>query len=933
MTYMLPPNEIERLKALHDLKINGSQAVPTFDDICRLALDYFGVPIALVTLVDSDVQHFKGRCGTDLTGTPRDVAFCSHAILSDDVLVVEDASTDPRFATNPLVTGEPHIRFYAGAPLVLRSGVRLGTVCVIDRQPRKIGAGECEALKRFANLAVEALRHREANLRAQSQQAELDRQQSVLAQAEDIAPGGIWEWELESGWLQWSDGIFRLLGLEPGSLKLSYEFFLSMVHPDDRAAVDAACRATRDQLAPFAMKFGMARSDGQVRTLVCRGEVLKQEDDRPLRAVGLVRDVTMSDLADEALRANEARWRHALQAGQMIAFDVDIATGLTTLSDHAHELVGLQSGYLQDFINLVHCDDRGAVEAALQRVIQNGSPYQVEFRFIRPDGQLIWLSQAGGLTPRTDDRPPRLAGVCFNVTERKKLESSLQKSEARFRDFAEVSSDWLWETDDQLRLTHLGAPRQVFGMLETDAVGKTRWEVAGADLDAPNWKEHIQDHKALRSYRDFEFQIPDEASKTRHIVSSGRPFFDQAGRFLGYRGTSSDQTARKELEAQLQQAVKMEAIGHLTGGVAHDFNNLLTIIFGNAEILVENLWADDELRPLAELILTTAKRGADLTYRLLAFARRETLEPTALSVNATVEGMLGMLRHALGEQIILQTDLGSDVAPAFVDSSLLETAILNLAVNARDAMPTGGTLTIKTKNVAVVESAIDLNAGSYVALSVTDTGHGMAPDLLRRALEPFFTTKAVGKGSGLGLPMAYGFAKQSGGHLAITSEPGQGTTVRLMLPLADGKLAPEKCSQESVTSPSGTERILIVEDEQDVLRFVGDQLEKLGYLTRQAADGAAALALLNSGTRFDLLFTDMVLPGRMNGLEIAEAARKLQPGLKVLFTSGYSTDVLAQEGLGEQKFRLLRKPYQRHELAAALRQALDSETADMGTFV
>jgi signal transduction histidine kinase/ActR/RegA family two-component response regulator len=476
-----------------------------------------------------------------------------------------------------------------------------------------------------------------------------------------------------------------------------------------------------------------------------------------------------------------------------------------------------------------------------------------------------------------------------------------------------------------MRFTELRGPVYAMNRMTHEALGKTPMELAGADLATPSWKEHIEGLKAHRPFRNFEFHARDQAGKVcRHIVSSGRPFFDDDGGFLGYRGTSSDQTARKALEAQLQQAVKMEAIGHLTGGIAHDFNNLLTIIFGNAEILVETLWADAELLPIGEMIVTAAKRGADLTHRLLAFARRETLDPRAVSVNAIVEGMLGMLRHAIGEQVALRTDLGSAVPPAFVDSSLLETAILNLAVNARDAMPKGGALTIKTAKVAVVEAALDLDPGSYVALSITDTGLGMAPDVLRRALEPFFTTKEVGKGSGLGLPMAYGFVKQSGGHLAITTEPGRGTTVCLMLPLAKGEAAPEEHSRESVALPSGTERVLIVEDEPDVRRFVVSLIESLGYLTQQAADGPAALALLGSGHRFDLLFTDVVLPERMSGLEVAEAARKIQPGLKVLFTSGYSMEILAQEGPVDLELRLLRKPYRRHQLAAALREALDS---------
>lgn len=919
---MLPPNEVERIKALHDLDILQGPSPATFDAICKLARDYFGVGIALISLVDSERQVFKSRCGIDISSTPRDIAFCSHAILRDEIMVVEDARQDPRFSENPLVTGAPYIRFYAGAPLALRSGVRLGTLCLIDQEPRQLDAEQGKTLRRLADLAADALRHRETELRLQAQGQELDCHQSVLAQAEDISPVGLWDYEIESKQLRWSDGVFRVFGRKPGDTEVSLDEFVRMVHADDRPAVAQAVRTSIEQAEPFASKYRIVRPDCQVRSMVSRGDVLRDAQGRPIRIAGIVKDVTERDRAQAALAASEARWRLALQAGGMVAFEVDLETGFTTLSDDAHVTVGVGPAHYQDYIDRIHPDDRANVQAKVEQAMTAGTPYQVEFRSIRPEGVVIWMSMAGALTLRDESGARRLGGICVDITERKKLEASLQESEARFRDFTEISSDWQWETDEHFRYTHIGAPARHAGLPTSEVLGKKRWDIAGADAEFPHWKQHIEDWKALRPFRDFEFQLINKAGEPRSIVSSGRPYFDGNGRFLGYRGTSSDQTERKKLEAQLQQALKMEAIGHLTGGIAHDFNNLLTIVLGNAEILAEDLWAEPELQALAHTVLSAAKRGAELTNRLLTFARRQTLESTAVSVNAVVEGMTSMLRRTLGEQVVLRTELADNLPPAFVDSALLEMAILNLAVNARDAMPKGGALTIATKSKAVKKKTVDLEPGKYIVITVRDTGHGMTPEVLRRVFEPFFTTKEVGKGSGLGLPMTYGFAKQSGGTVSIRSAPGHGTSVRLVLPQAQGIHLCDEQSPDRVAPPSGTERILVVEDEEDVRRFVVGQLAHLGYATEEAADGPSALELLRSGNRFDLLFTDIVLPEHMSGLELAEEARKIDPDLSVVFTSGYSTDVLAQEGVAEPAFRLLRKPYGRHDLAITLRQAL-----------
>jgi PAS domain S-box-containing protein len=386
-----------------------------------------------------------------------------------------------------------------------------------------------------------------------------------------------------------------------------------------------------------------------------------------------------------------------------------------------------------------------------------------------------------------------------------------------------------------------------------------------------------------------------------------------------------DLTQRKATERQLNHAQRLEAVGQLTGGVAHDFNNLLTVILGSAEQLEEQL-ADSHLRRIAVMSRTAAERGAELTNRLLAFSRRQALDPRVTDINKLIAGMDGLLRRTLGEHVEIELVRGGGLWEALIDAPQLENAILNLCLNARDAMPAGGRLTIETANVRLDQSYAarndDVTPGQYVMVAVSDTGAGMDPDTLQRAFEPFFTTKEVGKGSGLGLSMVYGFTKQSNGHAKIYSEPGQGTAVKLYLPRAETaeRTVDNVGADEHVVG--GTEKVLLVEDDQLVRDHVAAQLEALGYRVVGAASGPEALRHLRESDDFDLLFTDIVMPGGMNGRQLAEEAHLMKPGLPVLFTSGYTENAIVHHGRLDPGVHLLNKPYRRQELAAKVRQVL-----------
>jgi len=387
--------------------------------------------------------------------------------------------------------------------------------------------------------------------------------------------------------------------------------------------------------------------------------------------------------------------------------------------------------------------------------------------------------------------------------------------------------------------------------------------------------------------------------------------------------------AIEDLNQRLRQSQKMEAVGQLTGGVAHDFNNLLTVILGSNEMLVQSLAGNHELRGMAELAVKAAERGAELTNRLLAFGRRQALSPTPSDINRLLAGMEKLLRRTLGEHVDIEMVQSGGLWRAMVDTGQIENAILNLCLNARDAMPQGGRLTIETANVrldaAYADRHSELEPGQYVMVAVSDTGTGMDSGTLERAFEPFFTTKGVGKGSGLGLSMVYGFIKQSKGHVRIYSEQGQGTTVKLYLPRAfAGKAAGEEEAAGVAATRRGNERILLVEDDELVREHVSAQLKSLGYDVVAAPNGPEALDLIRR-LAFDLLFTDIIMPGGMNGRQLADEAKTLRPTMPVLFTSGYTENAIVHHGRLDPGVHLLQKPYRRQELAAKLREVLDGE--------
>ena len=471
------------------------------------------------------------------------------------------------------------------------------------------------------------------------------------------------------------------------------------------------------------------------------------------------------------------------------------------------------------------------------------------------------------------------------------------------------------------------------GYTPEELLGRNCRFLQGPDTDS---ETVAQVRQAIAERREFATEILNyrKNGSTFWNALFVSPVYNAAGELVYYFGSQLDVSRRRDAEEALGQAQKMEALGQLTGGIAHDFNNLLQVIVGYADILATGLTKPDadtgRLTRATENIRQAADRATTLTQQLLAFARKQRLDGRAVNLNNLIEGMDEMVARSLGEAVKIDLALASELWNCRVDPTQAEVALLNILINARDAMPEGGTVRIATENRAIEEGDEaefgGLRAGRYVGVAVTDTGSGIAPNVLTRVMDPFFTTKEEGKGTGLGLSMVYGFAKQSGGAAQIESTLGRGTTVRLFFPATEGEARNTQKIAVRAVDRQGTETVLIVDDREDVAELARTILRDFGYTTLMAANGREALEILEGGERIDLLFSDLIMPGGMNGVVLAREARRRQPRLKVLLTTGYAEARLERTDIGGSEFDLLNKPYRRTDLIRRVRAILDGPT-------
>ena len=686
------------------------------------------------------------------------------------------------------------------------------------------------------------------------------------------------------------------------------------------------------------------------------------EGDRVGGVLVVCRDVTKDYLAAAALRDREAELARVQQLGRIGGLEVDLRTGFRNRRSPEYLLIhGLPPDAANeshdDWVRRIHPEDREATEKKFRDAIASRvGEYTVQYRIIRPsDGETRWISVKSTIERDENGRAVRLVGAHTDVTEQVVAEQALRQSEERYRKLADQLAelnatlaqrveektrerDRIWNVSQDLLVV---ADRS--GVWQTVNPAWTRtlgWSEAELLDRTSEWLEHPDDNGLTRT------QVKKlGADGTTVRFESRFRHKDGSYRWLSWTGVSEreriyavarDVTAEKAAaerlratEEALLQSQKMEAVGQLTGGIAHDFNNLLTGIVGSLDLLQTRLnqGRTDNVARYINAAMTSANRAAALTHRLLAFARRQPLIPKSVDVNQLVVSLEDLLRRTIGETIDLQIVAAADLWSTLCDPNQLESALLNLAINARDAMPDGGRLTIATSNArldSVTAETPALSPGDYVCIIVTDTGVGMSAEVAARAFDPFFTTKPIGQGTGLGLSMIYGFARQSNGHVIIDSRIGQGTKVRLYLPRHRGDIDASQASAARVAEHAATgETVLVIEDEPVVRGVVLEMLAEQGYRTLEAVDGPSGLKILRSDQRIDLLVTDVGLPG-MNGRQVADQARESRPDLKILFITGYAESVAMADGFLQPGMEMITKPFDLDHLAQRIRAMISS---------
>ena len=563
----------------------------------------------------------------------------------------------------------------------------------------------------------------------------------------------------------------------------------------------------------------------------------------------------------------------------------------------------------------------------------NRKPVRCEVLNSNKFGETYWLEL--DITPLFDDdgNCTHFVAVERNISERKQQEAELVRAQERFQLVSRATYDVIWDWDFVSdKIWWNDNLSEVFGYApsEFSGPGLDPWEKCVHPDDQETVAKSI--HEAIVGTEknwQCQYRFIKSDGQVANVIDRGFLIRDEKGKAIRMVGSMIDITERIDMEERIRETQTLEAMGHLTGGVAHDFNNLLTVILGNTEVLAEQL-GDSRLKSMAEMTVSASQRAAELTSRLLAFSRRQPLDPKPTDLNQLVEAMSSLIRRTLPENIELKLVLSPDLGTTEIDSHELDTALLNLVVNARDAMMSGGELIIETDNVVLdsdyAENHSEVAPGEYVMIGVSDTGKGMTRETMQRAFEPFFTTKSEGEGSGLGLSMVFGFTKQSGGHIKIYSELDEGTSVKLYFPRLR-QAGQQSSYQPEVVMPlrGGTEHILIAEDDNLVLQHLEGQLRSLGYRVTNAKSGPEAMKALQINDDIDLLLTDIIMPGGMNGRELADWTQATYPSVKVLFTSGYTENAIVHHGRLDPGVELLSKPYTRLELATKVRLVLDKK--------
>jgi len=747
-----------------------------------------------------------------------------------------------------------------------------------------------------------------------------------------------------------SPEYLEIHGLSPDAVD-THEDWVRRLHPDDRdRALQHFLTSVEGAGTRFSSEYRIIRpNDGQVRWIACEARIERDANGRPLRLVGAHLDITERTLAKQLLQESEERFRLIANSAPVPMW-VSKLDGTRSFANQAYlDFLGLEyeKAIVFDWRRILHPDDQSRIVRESVAGEASLRPFVLEARYRRVDGAWRWMRSES--QPRWDPAGKHIGfiGVAHDITAAKEAEgelrrlnetleqrirertSQLQSNEAQLRAMFETSHQYQGLLDRQGNViyanrTSLAGIRAVVA----DVVGKPFWDSPWFSA-TPGMRDLVFDAfaavmrgKSVRTEMLLHLPVGE-----RYFDFAMRPVFDQHGNVGSVVPEAVDITERRQAEEALRQSQKMEAVGQLTGGVAHDFNNLLTIIRSATDFLRRRELSDDRRRRYIDAISDTVDRASKLTGQLLAFARRQPLAPQVFDVGLQVEGIAQLIRPLVGSRIQIDLEIRDSECFAMADIAQFETSLINLAVNSRDAMNGEGLISISVGKASAIPASgtSEPRNGEFIAISIRDTGTGIAPDRLAAIFEPFYTTKEVGKGTGLGLSQALGFAKQSGGEILVTSVLGEGAVFTIYLPQA---VAPVGQADISASKPEATandrgHRILVVEDNEEVGRFSTELLQDMGYSTRRADNARQALALIEADQwAFDLVFSDVIMPG-MNGVELAAIIRERHPHLPVVLTSGYSS-VLADNA--HQGFELIQKPYSVEALTRMLRKVISERS-------
>jgi PAS domain S-box-containing protein len=641
----------------------------------------------------------------------------------------------------------------------------------------------------------------------------------------------------------------------------------------------------------------------------------------------------VSGKISDSEREREEQFRRFFELGNVGMAIVAPDSTFVELNQEICKLLGYDRGELcgMKWFEITHPDDRALDPEHFESLVKGEKEaYSIEKRLVRKDGSLLYGSISVKAVRHEDGSLENAIVVLQDVTTRAMAEQALRSSEERYRDLIENAHDIIYTHDLDGNYTSMNAAVEyITGFTPEEAMGKNIRDIIVPD-ELPRVTEMIRRKLQGERVTNYELEIRAKDGRTVTVEVNTRIVY-RDGEPVAIQGIARDITGRKRLEEQLLQAQKLESVGRLAGGIAHDFNNMLTAINGYSDLALRKMEPEDTVRGYLEEIKKAGERSALLTNQLLAFSRRQILHPQLIRINDVIHDTMNMLKRMIGEDIDLETELKQAVGTIKFDPGQLSQILMNLTVNARDAMPDGGKVTIETSNIFIdpnyASTHVGLLPGAYVLLTVSDTGSGMSPEVQEQIFEPFFTTKGVGKGTGLGLATVYGIVRQSGGGIFVYSEEGHGSTFKIYIPRVADEVAPDHEEAAPPKLAVGTETILLAEDE-DLVRSLSRQvLEACGYTVIEARDGLEALEILEKEDgRIDLLVTDVIMP-RMGGRELAERLRLSRPELPILFASGYTDEAVVRHGVLDSNMNFIQKPFTLDDVARKVRDLLDAEEA------